>query len=897
MKEPPFFLRPFASRLGLKAAAVLGGIMAFAAATLVAISTDYAESLGRKAADQSARALRQQAHQALQRVTAEQARRYGAQLRRTRTLSQMLAYRTGELLASEGSPASKAPNLDLRKAAAKAMLTNGPQATASLIHFAGASAGPEARRAMARTAPLDPLLVRAKRKAFAATAAWMTSEAGFVRYVPNLPLIDQLPQGDSFDARQADFYRAAAPSRNPDKEPVWTRVYQDPAGQGLMVTASTPVYGTDGNFHGVTGIDVALADLVDRILATKPFKANGAPEAFGQEDQFGFLTSSRGRIIAFPHDRLSEFGLDSMPEPKRGRTLDINLLESDKAKIRSALRRGLETETQVVARIDLHGEAHLLALHTVPGTNWLLGNVVAEQAVLASVRETRTDIDREIASLTRSLSGITLIVLLLALVAVTGYVVWSLVGPLRQLALAAGQVRSGQHGVHVPDNREDELGQTGHAFNAMSDQLAELVDNLEAQVAERTREAEAARHYYWSILENSPVAIGFFDGDRRIQQVNSTLLELSGYTEDQVLGHTPDFLYADPAEYERVGREAYPILRKGQTYATTTHFRKANGQTFAGAIQGRAVNPEDPSEGFIWAIQDITEQKRLEDELRLLATTFRNGQATMIVDAEGHIERVNPAFTSITGFRPDEIVGCNPRILQSGYQDSAFYRAMWQRILTEGHWEGELWVRRKDGTIFPVYESISVVKDEAGEIEHFVAVFHDITEQKRLESELDYRATHDPLTGLLSRKHLEHLIGEEINRAIHYGNTFSLIMFDFDQFKAINDRFGHHIGDRVLIHMTGVVADQLRESDHFGRWGGEEFMILLPQTGIDEAASLAERLRRATAEAAIPDLPPVTISLGVSQYHPGDDLDEVTHRVDSALYRAKTQGRNRVERA
>ena len=886
--------RPVSARIGVKIAVVMGVIMLATAASVITLSTDFARSLGFQAADHGAEALKRHASEALKRITAEQARRYGAKFQRTESLGRLVNHQARNVLAHpDRHDPIRPPNLT--EGPDGAMLTNGPDAPASLVYFEGSRPPRPIRQQMALLSHLDPLLKDVHQRAFAGRAAWLVSERGFVRYAPNLPLIEELPGGGRFDAREDHYYQVATPAQNPDGGPVWTQVYQDPAGQGLMVTAAHPIIGPDGTFHGVTGIDVTLTELVDQILSGRPLPTRANAPVAAEAKQFRFLADQQGRIIAFPDEWRSAFGLPPPVELPPGESLQQNLLDAETDSARQALEAALDPQGHKLTRFQLDQGAYLMVVHEIASTGWILGSVVAESRALAGVQGVRDQIGQDVTALSRTLIGVSVLAVVIALLAVSGYVRWSVVQPLRQLAQGAQRIKAGDYGHHVAIDRADELGQTGSAFNAMSDQLDGLVNDLEAQVAERTREAEAARHHFQSILENSPVGIVFLDGDRRIQQVNSAFLDLFPYRQSEVMGQTPDFLYADSEEFERIGREAYPKLREGGTYASTTHLKDAEGNPFPASLRGRAVNPADLSEGFIWAIQDITEQKHLEDELRVLAATFRTSQATMITDAQGAIERVNPAFTTITGYRPDEVLGRSPRILSSGHQSAEFYAAMWRRLREAGHWEGELWNRRKDGTVFPVYESISVVRDEAGEVQHFVAVFHDITEQKRLEAELDYRANHDPLTGLANRKQLEQQIREELQRADRYGTPFSLIMFDLDHFKAVNDRYGHQTGDKVLTEITELIVTRLREPDQIGRWGGEEFMILLPETGQDEAVTLAERLRRTTAEADFVDLPAVTISLGVTEYGSGDDLDQLTRRVDDALYRAKGEGRNRVE--
>ncbi|MFA9461941.1 diguanylate cyclase [Thiohalorhabdus methylotrophus] len=291
------------------------------------------------------------------------------------------------------------------------------------------------------------------------------------------------------------------------------------------------------------------------------------------------------------------------------------------------------------------------------------------------------------------------------------------------------------------------------------------------------------------------------------------------------------------------------------------------------------------------------ERHRTQMRLRLLAAAFESGQAVLITDAAGTIEEVNSAFTAITGYEAEEVIGCNPNMLASGYHDAKFYRALWDQILEEGHWEGEIWNRHKSGRIFPEWESISAVRNEAGEVERFVAVFHDISEQKRLEAELERLATHDRLTGIYNRTKLYELLGQAQAAHERYGIPFSVIMFDIDHFKAINDRQGHHAGDQALCELTRRIEENLRDTDALGRWGGEEFLVLATSSDIEATARLAERLRAVVAGTPFEAVGTVTISLGVASIQPGESVTQLEERADRALYMAKGTGRNRVERA
>ncbi|MFP4182078.1 MAG: PAS domain S-box protein [Thiohalospira sp.] len=415
----------------------------------------------------------------------------------------------------------------------------------------------------------------------------------------------------------------------------------------------------------------------------------------------------------------------------------------------------------------------------------------------------------------------------------------------------------------------------------------------------RTEEEAARAHdYLQSILDNSPVGIVFLNGERRIERFNPAFQKLSGYPASELQGLSTDALYAHPEEFQRVGEEAYPELRRGGDFATSVTLKRADGSEFTAALFGRAVNPEALSEGFIWVIQDISEYERLEADQRLLARVFESSQAIMITDADEIIERVNSAFTRITGYTAEQVVGRTPRILKSGRHGAAFYAGIFQTLKQEGHWEGEVWNRRANGEVFPVWETISQVQDESGEVtEHYIALFRDISEQKRLEAELEYQATFDRLTGAYNRQGTEAYLERELERSRRHGHAMSVAMLDVDHFKEVNDRYGHDVGDRVLKGVIRRTLERVRETDLVGRWGGEEFLLVLPETDVDAAARLAERVRNTVGEEVYEGVGRISVSLGVAELAPAETIEALVKRADDALYRAKERGRDRVERA
>ncbi|MFA9459532.1 diguanylate cyclase [Thiohalorhabdus methylotrophus] len=285
-----------------------------------------------------------------------------------------------------------------------------------------------------------------------------------------------------------------------------------------------------------------------------------------------------------------------------------------------------------------------------------------------------------------------------------------------------------------------------------------------------------------------------------------------------------------------------------------------------------------------------------EVQTRLVALEAADDMV-MITGPDGTIEYVNPSFEQTTGYSEREVRGRYPSFLKSPEQDEAVYEELWRRIRAGKSWKGELVNRRKDGRPFTGEQTIAPVKDEGGAIIRFVAVMRDITERKHMERQLEHRATHDPLTGAYNRLKFQELLEQEREKAERYGRSFSVILLDIDHFKRVNDVHGHPVGDLVLEGVTGVLEERLRASDVLARWGGEEFIVLLPETALPNARKVAEDLRISLEAASMPEAPPVTASFGVAELKGGEAGQELLRRVDSALYRAKEAGRNRVREA
>ncbi|WP_321816005.1 MULTISPECIES: EAL domain-containing protein [unclassified Paraburkholderia] len=271
----------------------------------------------------------------------------------------------------------------------------------------------------------------------------------------------------------------------------------------------------------------------------------------------------------------------------------------------------------------------------------------------------------------------------------------------------------------------------------------------------------------------------------------------------------------------------------------------------------------------------------------------------MITDLSGTIERINPAFTRLTGYTEREAIGRNARLLASGRQGPAFYATLWQSIETNGHWKGEIWNRRKDGTIFLEYLTISSIRDAHGRCTHYAAIFADITQRRETEERLSYLATHDALTGLANRTLFTERIALSLARARRSGKRVAVMFLDLDRFKLINDTMGHGVGDEALTVIARRLRDSVRETDTVARLGGDEFTLLIEDIDdIRHVGRIAETLLTTVAAPirAGEQTLFVTPSIGISMF-PDDaqSAKQLLMQADRAMYEAKDAGKNNFQ--
>lgn len=307
-------------------------------------------------------------------------------------------------------------------------------------------------------------------------------------------------------------------------------------------------------------------------------------------------------------------------------------------------------------------------------------------------------------------------------------------------------------------------------------------------------------------------------------------------------------------------------------------------------------------------IRNVLEREMLRRELRqqarqqgLIASVFDHIQdGILICDASNNIIDVNQAFTRITGYEREDVLGHNPRILKSGRQSPEFYQAMWHALLTKNHWSGQLWNRHKNGDIFAALTSISAVRGADQNIQHFIGLFTDITQLKNYESTLERIAHFDPLTGVPNRLLLADRLKQAIAQTLRTGTQMAICYMDLDCFKPVNDCYGHIVGDQLLVTIAQRIKDCLRAGDTVARMGGDEFVLLL--LGFNDARECEAVLARMLTKVAECALVQghrlmVSASLGYTLF-PADpaEAEELLHHADQAMYVAKEQGKNGYHR-
>lgn len=442
------------------------------------------------------------------------------------------------------------------------------------------------------------------------------------------------------------------------------------------------------------------------------------------------------------------------------------------------------------------------------------------------------------------------------------------------------------------------LSLAGVGLNTESERLCrvaalDITEHHRMEVALQASEAQLQ-----SILRVAPVGIGVVR-NRIVQDVNDTLCRLTGYTREELVGRSARQFYLNDEDFDWVGLEKYRQIVEQGTGAVEVRWRRRDGASIDVILSSAPLNAADLAQGVTFTVLDITERKQTEELLKLSEARYRaivEGQTDLVCRClpDGTLTFANAAYCHYFGRSPEDLLGTNITLLIPDADQAEALARIESCDAAHPRDTQEHQVVRADGAIRWMQWHNQAVLDDNNALIEIQGIGRDVTEQRAMEIELHRLATTDLLTGLFNRRYLLAALEIEIERTRRHGRPLALILFDLDHFKQINDTRGHDQGDQVLQAVVAQVRRRLRRSDVFARWGGEEFLILAPETTGPDAVALAETLRAALRELPCPGGGSITASFGVATYQPEETLEQWLKRADEWMYASKRQGRDRV---
>ena len=381
-----------------------------------------------------------------------------------------------------------------------------------------------------------------------------------------------------------------------------------------------------------------------------------------------------------------------------------------------------------------------------------------------------------------------------------------------------------------------------------------------------------------------------------VTYMNQACEDIAGYSTHDMAGRSASVLQGPDTDHETRLALRTAIHQMRPFHGEILNYRK-DGTPFWNEL---SVTPVFGAPGvaaqFVGVMRDVTARRHAEAQLLLAAKVFeQSSEGFIVTDAHCNIVKINHAFTAICGYTEADALGQNPRLLASGRHDATFFQAMWSEMASCGHWQGEIWNRRKDGSVYLQWLSMSRVTEAEGDTTHYIAAFSDITQRKEAEEKIRRLAHFDPLTGLPNRVLLQDRATHALQMSRRSSEPMALMFIDLDHFKNVNDTLGHDVGDQLLLAVAARFNEVLRDQDTLSRTGGDEFVLLLPGTDAAGAAHVAQKLLLSAQEPYLIQgqelniTPSIGIALAPAD---GDDYGTLAKCADAAMYLAKQSGRN-----
>ena len=424
-----------------------------------------------------------------------------------------------------------------------------------------------------------------------------------------------------------------------------------------------------------------------------------------------------------------------------------------------------------------------------------------------------------------------------------------------------------------------------------------------SDIAER-KAAEIRLRMLSTAIEQSPTSVVITNLDAEIEYVNPCFTEATGYSLADALGKNPRVLQSGLTDMS-VYVDMWNTLTDGRTWVGEFINKRKDGEIY---FEEAHISPVTDINGavshYVAVKVDITARKLAEDNLRIAAAVFQSQEGMIVADANSVILQVNSAFTKITGYSAEDVVGSTPKVLSSGRHEKVFYEAMWEVISQTGTWEGEVWNHRKNGEAYLERLIITAVKNDAGKVTNYVATMTDITSSKEASEEIHNLAFYDPLTQLPNRRLLLDRLKQALVASERNGRHGALLFLDLDHFKTLNDTLGHDMGDQLLKQVSARLTGCVRKVDTVARIGGDEFVVLLENLSSQPIEAAAQTEIIATKIQVAIGRPfnigshehHSTCSIGatlfVNQEQAG--VEAILKQADIAMYQSKDSGRNAI---
>jgi len=521
------------SKIGVKVLITFSVVLMLSMGSLIYIATTSVAEFGEFSASTSEKSIRNSTTALLARITHEQAMRYENTFKKFADSSSMIAKQAAFFLEHMTLYRKKSlkPDEKLIIQPHNGIFSNDRSEKTMVLYWGSPSMSPGISEQINTLSHLDPILEIVKEGNPESVACYVVTEPGIARYYPNIHGVEKLPPTTKFDIRNANWYVIAKPENNLERKTVWSNIYLDSVGQGLLTTASTPFYSKSGEYLGAAGVDITLDTIVKDILSY-------IPSCHRMEGLVSFLVDNQGRLIAFPPEYLDLFEIKIDRDKLVDATviLKYSLLESSNVEIRRIGESMLEKKYEVSGFI-LNGQPYIISSHFMPSTGWRLGVVVPESVILASVQETRDTLDLTVKKMTGTFTLVAVFFLIISIIVIAIFSIKSVIRPLGKLSKGALRVKEGDLTTHVDIHTKDEIGSLAQSFNNMIDNLhdardreKEYTQTLEQRVEDRTREITIKKEELKKTLQVRKQAEEALQQERdKLQKTLSEVKTLRGF--------------------------------------------------------------------------------------------------------------------------------------------------------------------------------------------------------------------------------------------------------------------------------------------------------------------------------------------------------------------------------